>query len=198
MRDSAESTPNRRHWPDARKEAGSNFLSFIYANPRLEQMGGYGPGELVGMQSDGIVIAEDLPILLAHEKRLRAGAISSSCELRARRKDGSVVEIGMQASYHQIESRQVVVGMAQDITEKKRTEEQIRGYVAQLETAFMSTVKVATTLGEKRDPYTAGHQRRVAEIAVAIGAELGFDARRQEGLRVAGYPPRYPPPCPPP
>jgi putative nucleotidyltransferase with HDIG domain len=51
----------------------------------------------------------------------------------------------------------------------------------------MSTVKVATTLGEMRDPYTAGHQRRVAEIAVAIGAELGFDAHRQEGLRVAGY-----------
>ena len=46
---------------------------------------------------------------------------------------------------------------------------------------------MATTLGEMRDPYTAGHQRRVAEIAVAIGAELGFDARRQEGLRVAGY-----------
>jgi len=38
-----------------------------------------------------------------------------------------------------------------------------------------------------RDPYTAGHERRVAEIAVAVGAELGFDARRQEGLRVAGY-----------
>src|SRR3972149_3860087 len=36
-------------------------------------------------------------------------------------------------------------------------------------------------------PYPAGHERRVAEIAVAIGAELGFDARRQEGLRVAGY-----------
>jgi HD-GYP domain-containing protein (c-di-GMP phosphodiesterase class II) len=51
----------------------------------------------------------------------------------------------------------------------------------------MSTVQVVTTLGEMRDPYTAGHQRRVAEIAVAIGAELGFDARRQEGLRVAGY-----------
>jgi HD-GYP domain-containing protein (c-di-GMP phosphodiesterase class II) len=38
-----------------------------------------------------------------------------------------------------------------------------------------------------RDPYTAGHERRVAEIAVAIGAELGFDSRRLEGLRVAGY-----------
>jgi putative nucleotidyltransferase with HDIG domain len=51
----------------------------------------------------------------------------------------------------------------------------------------MQSVEVATTLSEMRDPYTAGHERRVAEIAVAIGAELGFDARRQEGLRVAGY-----------
>jgi putative nucleotidyltransferase with HDIG domain len=51
----------------------------------------------------------------------------------------------------------------------------------------MSTVDVATSMSEMRDPYTAGHQRRVAEIAVAIGAELGFDARRQEGLRVAGH-----------
>jgi putative nucleotidyltransferase with HDIG domain len=38
-----------------------------------------------------------------------------------------------------------------------------------------------------RDPYTAGHEKRVAKIAGAIGAELGFDEIRQEGLRVAGY-----------
>lgn len=38
-----------------------------------------------------------------------------------------------------------------------------------------------------RDPHTAGHERRVAGLAVAIGAELGFGAPRQEGLRVAGH-----------
>jgi putative nucleotidyltransferase with HDIG domain len=63
----------------------------------------------------------------------------------------------------------------------------IQRYVAELETAFMSTVQVVTTLGEMRDPYTAGHERKVAEIAVAIGAELGFSVHQQEGLRVAGY-----------
>lgn len=42
-------------------------------------------------------------------------------------------------------------------------------------------------ISEMRDPYTAGHERRVAEIAAAIGAELGFDADRQEGLQVAGH-----------
>jgi HD-GYP domain-containing protein (c-di-GMP phosphodiesterase class II) len=38
-----------------------------------------------------------------------------------------------------------------------------------------------------RDPYTAGHERRVGKIAAAIGAELGFNDRRIEGLRVSGY-----------
>jgi len=87
-------------------------------------------------------------------------------------------------------ARRLLAEMATDISfalDNFVREAQIEHYVAQLETAFMSTVQVATNLGEMRDPYTAGHQRRVAEIAVAIGAELGFDARRQEGLRVAGY-----------
>ena len=53
--------------------------------------------------------------------------------------------------------------------------------------ALMHTVDVIVNLGEMRDPYTAGHEKRVAEIAVAISAELGFDAERQQGMRVAGY-----------
>lgn len=63
---------------------------------------------------------------------------------------------------------------------------QVDERTAELQIAFMSTVEVAMTLSEMRDPYTAGHERRVAKIAVAIGAELGFDERRQEGLQVAG------------
>ena len=38
---------------------------------------------------------------------------------------------------------------------------------------------------ELRDPYTAGHQRRVADLACAIAAELGWDAGRIESLRTA-------------
>lgn len=57
----------------------------------------------------------------------------------------------------------------------------------ELHDALMNTVRVAMILSEMRDPYTAGHERRVAEIAVAISAELGFDIYQQEGIRVAGY-----------
>jgi len=38
---------------------------------------------------------------------------------------------------------------------------------------------------EMRDPYTAGHESRVADIAVAIGEEMGWREGRLHGLRVA-------------
>jgi putative nucleotidyltransferase with HDIG domain len=41
----------------------------------------------------------------------------------------------------------------------------------------------ATT--ELRDPYTAGHQRRVAELTSAIAARLGWDEQARESLRTA-------------
>ncbi len=39
---------------------------------------------------------------------------------------------------------------------------------------------------ELRDPYTAGHQRRVADLARALGAEMGLSADRIEGIQTAG------------
>ena len=60
-------------------------------------------------------------------------------------------------------------------------------YASQLEQLLMQTVGLATSISEMRDPYTAGHERRVAQIAEAIGRELGLDADRLEGLRIGGY-----------
>ena len=37
---------------------------------------------------------------------------------------------------------------------------------------------------ETRDPYTAGHERRVAELATAIGQEMGVDGAELDGLRL--------------
>lgn len=81
----------------------------------------------------------------------------------------------------------VAIGLIQDFSEIKHADAEIQHYVEQLKFAFMSPVKVAATLRELCGPYTTGHQRRVAEIAVAIGAGLGLDKSRQEGLRFSGY-----------
>jgi PAS domain S-box-containing protein/putative nucleotidyltransferase with HDIG domain len=55
----------------------------------------------------------------------------------------------------------------------------------QLTKALSGMVMPIVMAMEMRDPYTVGHQGRVAEIAVAIGREMGWTAARLEGLRVA-------------
>jgi putative nucleotidyltransferase with HDIG domain len=42
------------------------------------------------------------------------------------------------------------------------------------------------SLVEVRDPYTAGHQQRVAKLATAIARELSLSEERIEGIGVAG------------
>jgi putative nucleotidyltransferase with HDIG domain len=64
--------------------------------------------------------------------------------------------------------------------------EKVLAYVEELKTTLNGTIRVVETISELRDPYTAGHERRVGQIAVALARELGLDANQQEGVRVAG------------
>jgi HD-GYP domain-containing protein (c-di-GMP phosphodiesterase class II) len=48
------------------------------------------------------------------------------------------------------------------------------------------TVEAIASLCEKIDPYTAGHQRRVARLACAIAKEMGLSDEQVYGLRVIG------------
>jgi len=54
-----------------------------------------------------------------------------------------------------------------------------------LKMTLISIVDVVASMVEKRDPYTAGHERRVASLALAIARELELDEQRYEGLGLA-------------
>ena len=61
--------------------------------------------------------------------------------------------------------------------------EQLLG-VERLKNTLIGTIGAVALTVEKRDPYTAGHQQRVAELCVAIGRKLDFAEDRLEGLRL--------------
>jgi hypothetical protein len=65
--------------------------------------------------------------------------------------------------------------------ENQRNEEYVR-----LHRALDATVQAIAMTVEARDPYTAGHQRRTADLARAIAAEMGMTKERIEGIRIAG------------
>jgi HD-GYP domain-containing protein (c-di-GMP phosphodiesterase class II) len=58
-------------------------------------------------------------------------------------------------------------------------------YQESLSTSLEQTIEVIAETMDHRDPYTAGHQRRVADLCLAIGRKLGLSSERTQGLRLA-------------
>lgn len=58
-------------------------------------------------------------------------------------------------------------------------------YQISLRESLEQTIQVIADTGEERDSYTAGHQRKVAEICTLIATELGLSADRIHGLHLA-------------
>jgi PAS domain S-box-containing protein len=79
-----------------------------------------------------------------------------------------------------------VLGTYMDITGRKSAEAEIRRQAEQLQRTVEGTVLAMSRVVETRDPYTAGHERRVAELAVAIGKEMGMTVAQLDALRLAG------------
>lgn len=77
-------------------------------------------------------------------------------------------------------------GFIQDSTERKRVDEELSQRNAELQRAMRGTLELTAKMVEMRDPYTAGHEERVASIAKAIGTELGLSKNRVELLEWAG------------
>ena len=68
--------------------------------------------------------------------------------------------------------------------ERNQLQQQQLRSVELLKSALIATIGAVALTVEKRDPYTAGHQQRVAELSVAIGRKLDLSEDRIEGLRL--------------
>ncbi|MFQ6083013.1 MAG: HD domain-containing phosphohydrolase [Candidatus Aminicenantia bacterium] len=71
-------------------------------------------------------------------------------------------------------------------SERNRAEEELHQTLSKLRKALGGIVNTMALTVEKRDPYTAGHQRRVANLARAIAKEMGLLKEQIDGIRMAG------------
>jgi PAS domain S-box-containing protein len=78
-----------------------------------------------------------------------------------------------------------ILGALQDVTELKAAERGAVEAAARLRRTVDGTVSAMGAVVETRDPYTAGHQRRVTQLAVALAVELGIADKGLETLRLA-------------
>jgi putative two-component system response regulator len=77
--------------------------------------------------------------------------------------------------------------LEQKVNELEQANTDLRASGFGLRKAMTAMVETISRMVEYRDPYTAGHERRVGTMAAAIGREMGLEPRRVEGLLYGGH-----------
>jgi len=77
-------------------------------------------------------------------------------------------------------------GFIEDSTERKQIEYELAEHTHRLELSMKGTLEVISRMIDVRDPYTAGHERRVAAIAKVIGQAMGMSNADADVLELAG------------
>ncbi|HPN10192.1 MAG TPA: PAS domain S-box protein [Syntrophales bacterium] len=156
---------------------------FLMANQAMARILGYDtPEELLDEQTDLArriyVNPEERTKVI--EQVQREGVVRGQ-EIQFYRNDGRKIWISrtMRIVRDEQNNEPYLEGIVEDITEKKESVDRLRK-------ALGGTVQAIASVVETKDPYTAGHQRRVADLARAMGTELGLSPDQIEGLRMAG------------
>ena len=157
--------------------------NLLYWSPRMKELLGYADDELD-------VDFDTFEVTLHPDDRERTKAT-----MEARLKDGQLYDADHRlhtksGEYRWFHARgQVIldedgnpvrmIGSTADVTDRKRAEEK-------LHTTLQGMIEALGQTTEKRDLYTAGHQKRVTQLACAIASEMGLSEEHIEGIRIAG------------
>ncbi|MGD0279766.1 MAG: PAS domain S-box protein [Smithella sp.] len=174
-------------------------LKYTYISPSVKTMRGYEPEEVLKQQSIEHVLtpsSHDLAmktisdIMELEKSGPRENApLSRTFQLEMKRKDGTTLWTEVKFSFIRDENQRpiAIMGVTRDITERKKADEKLLQILEKLRKAFGSTIQVMVSAVEMRDPYTAGHQLQVANLACAIAREMGLPDDKIEGIQMAGF-----------
>jgi len=157
----------------------------LYANKPDGKSGGNAGGELIGMNNQTLKDCMYDEIIKPRIKGLIEKG-EAKYESDYLRRDKAAVTVEVNSRIIESDHANSIVSIVRDITERKRTEEELRLSSQKILKAMNGTINSMASLAEVRDPYTAGHQQRVTKLATAIARELGLSEKQIEGISVAG------------
>jgi len=165
-----------------------NDGAFTYVNPAWERIMGYPVGRVTGkyfvdfakkedienymrlfkcVRDERRIIRDEIGTLVHRDGTERYFSLSGAPNLGA---EGNVIG---------------VVGTFKDMTDLKRSQEELRKSFQKLQSTLDVTIQAISMIVEARDPYTSGHQERVAKLSCAIAAEMGLSEETVTGIRMA-------------
>jgi PAS domain S-box-containing protein/putative nucleotidyltransferase with HDIG domain len=151
-----------------------NF-NFLFVNPAFCEIFCLPREEIMKKKVYELIYPEDIPLLKEMARKRFSGEIeSASFVLRGIDRNGRLKYGKVSGRVTKIGDRKVIIGTVIDITETKEYEEELKKEQQLLEKTLEGIIYAITRIVETRDPYTAGHQVRVAKLSEAIAKEIGL------------------------
>lgn len=159
----------------------------LYNNPAYEGILG-DPKLLRGTYSFNEIHPEDQEKIKRIFQETVAMGVGQRAEFRFVGKDGTIYYMESQGSVIRDKKGKAskVVVVSRNITERKQAEKKLQESFEKLRKMMNDTVRTISMTVEMRDPYTAGHQRRVAKLAAEIAKEMGLTEDQIEGIPISG------------
>ena len=143
-------------------------------NRAAEEITGWCEKEVLGLPIGALADEkwEEYEVL---RRRTLNQEVFHSLPMGGTRKDGRRIIISYSSAPVFDSRNRIVATMAviYDISEKTKLETDLKESLEKTNRILDETVHSLSSAVEKRDPYTAGHQQRVAQLACALAEELG-------------------------
>jgi PAS domain S-box-containing protein/putative nucleotidyltransferase with HDIG domain len=153
---------------------------YITANPSLIRMLGY--------KNKEEILKLNIPkqVYLAAEDRPNANEREKPFIRQLRKKDGSTIwaEINSKVFYSHGKPK-YYQGIIRDITAKVVADKHLKQSYDKIKKTLNDTIKTISNMVEARDPYTSGHQIKVANLCSVIAKKLGFNKERIKMIHTA-------------
>jgi len=158
-----------------------------YINPAFEKLTGYKKSELCGEKFNiwNIIHPDDMKRIEKYANKKGENGIRNK-EFRIVAKNKGMKIVKANTLNIGINNEVIEVGILKDITRRKNAELELKESLEKLKRTFEMTINALVSAVETRDPYTAGHQKRVTDLACAIANEMGLAKDKIEGVRLAG------------
>ena len=147
---------------------------------------GYSREEMFGLGTEAIFV--DIDEYNRFRKELEQKGSVRDFEARLLKKDGTEMYCLISSTIRQARDQSIAgyQGIIRDISELISNRNALEETLKELRKALGGTIEAMAFTVETRDPYTAGHQRRVSNLASAIATEMDISENRVEGIRLAG------------
>ncbi|MCK4240706.1 MAG: PAS domain S-box protein [Candidatus Atribacteria bacterium] len=194
----------RKNAEEALRQSQQEFISIFRDNPeaivyvdeketildinsRFFELFGYTLEEIKGKNINSGIIHPPEKIIEGKDldnKALSKGYINF--ETIRKKKDSTLFPVSISGSPIVVNGRpRGMIGIFMDITNRKTTEEQLKESFKKLQKTMEDSIEAISLVTEARDAYTAGHQRKVSKLSVALAKEMGFPQDKVEGIKIA-------------